>query len=60
MSKNDTPHIVLSGNSFLCRNCYETHAVTFPLPITAFTQQSNAFIELHRDCTPTQTKDTTL
>lgn len=50
-------HVVTVGNQFICRHCNETHAVTFPIPISTFTKQSDAFIELHRDCKPSLSKE---
>jgi len=50
-------HVVIVGNKFICRHCNETHAVTFPIPMSTFAKQSNAFTELHRDCKPSLSKE---
>lgn len=56
----NTDHVVMSGQSMLCKHCRETSTVKLPTPITEFVRKTEAFITLHQDCQPSPTKETPL
>jgi rubredoxin len=54
MSKSD--HVVMRNDRFVCRHCGATYLMALPAPITVFVAATNAFVDLHKNCSKPEPK----